>query len=79
MLRPLGPGMMQQIQQRCSQCSGTGYATPMSDRCNTCGGTCLVAEKKVFEVHIEKVRGLFAAAAATGCSFWQGLSRYVCV
>ena len=56
MLRPLGPGMMQQIQQRCSQCSGTGYATPMSDRCNTCGGTCLVAEKKVFEVHIEKVR-----------------------
>jgi DnaJ family protein A protein 2 len=56
MLRPLGPGMMQQIQQRCSQCGGTGYATPASDRCPACEGTCLIAEKKVFEVHIEKVQ-----------------------
>ena len=56
LLRPLGPGMMQQIQQPCRECSATGYSTPHSDRCTACGGTCLVAEKKVFEVHVEKVR-----------------------
>jgi hypothetical protein len=27
-LRPLGPGMMQQIQSRCSTCSGSGYNIP---------------------------------------------------
>ena len=68
MLRPLGPGMMQQIQQRCSQCGGSGYATPLSDRCNTCDGSCLVAEKKVFEVHVEKVRRALFAADATESS-----------
>lgn len=47
--------MMQQIQQPCRDCSATGYSTPHSDRCTACGGTCLVAEKKVFEVHVEKV------------------------
>ena len=55
MLRPLGPGMMQQIQQPCQECGTTGFSTPASDRCGACSGTCLVSEKKVFEVHVEKV------------------------
>ncbi len=29
-LRPLGPGMMQQIQSRCSTCGGNGYSCPPS-------------------------------------------------
>lgn len=29
-LRPLGPGMMQQIQSRCNVCNGTGYSCPPS-------------------------------------------------
>lgn len=53
-IRPLGPGMLQQIQQRCSECSGSGYSTPPSDRCTTCKGSCLVSEKKTHEVHIEQ-------------------------
>ncbi|KAG2493478.1 hypothetical protein HYH03_008294 [Edaphochlamys debaryana] len=53
-LRPLGPGMMQQIQSRCSTCGGNGYATPPSDQCGSCKGKCLVADKKTFEVHIEQ-------------------------
>lgn len=52
-LRPLGPGMMQQIQQRCSECNGTGTYTPPSDRCPDCGGKGLVPDRKVFEVHVE--------------------------
>lgn len=54
MMRPLGPGMMQQIQQPCSNCKQTGYATPTYDQCATCSGKGLTPEKKVFEVNIEK-------------------------
>ncbi|PNW69999.1 hypothetical protein CHLRE_17g701500v5 [Chlamydomonas reinhardtii] len=52
-LRPLGPGMMQQIQSRCSGCAGSGYNCPPSDSCTACKGKCLVSDKKTFEVHIE--------------------------
>jgi DnaJ family protein A protein 2 len=52
-MRPLGPGMMQQIQQPCSRCHQTGYAVPAHDACPSCGSKGLVPEKKVFEVHIE--------------------------
>ncbi|KXZ50899.1 hypothetical protein GPECTOR_14g147 [Gonium pectorale] len=52
-LRPLGPGMMQQIQSRCSNCGGNGYSTPAGDQCTNCKGKCLVSDKKTFEVHIE--------------------------
>eukprot|EP00887_Chlorella_sp_A99_P005312 scaffold1.g5312.t1 len=52
-IRPLGPGMMQQIQQRCSTCSGAGYSCPPSDRCAPCNGKGLAPNRKVFEVHIE--------------------------
>ena len=52
-LRPIGPGMVQQIQQRCSRCGGAGYACPPADKCGHCDGKGLAPEKKVFEVHIE--------------------------
>lgn len=65
-LRALGPGMMQQVQQPCMACGQTGYATPPSDKCGACGGKGLLPEKKVFDVHIAKVRG--AAATSTWCS-----------
>ena len=62
-LRALGPGMMQQVQQPCGACGQTGYATPPSDKCGACGGKGLLPEKKVFDVHIAKVRGRAAPGA----------------
>ena len=62
-LRALGPGMMQQVQQPCAACGQTGYATPPSDKCGACGGKGLLPEKKVFDVHIAKVRGASAPGA----------------
>ena len=47
--------MMQQVQAACTRCSGTGYQVPAEDRCDSCVGKGLIPEKKVFEVHIEKV------------------------
>ena len=38
MMRPLGPGMMQQIQQPCSNCRQTGFAPPPQDLCPACSG-----------------------------------------
>lgn len=38
MMRPLGPGMMQQIQQPCSNCNQTGSSVPSYDMCNGCHG-----------------------------------------
>lgn len=54
MMRPLGPGMMQQIQQPCSNCNQSGYSVPSYDMCNGCHSKGLLPEKKIFEVHIEK-------------------------
>lgn len=54
MMRPIGPGMVQQIQQRCSSCNGTKFSVPPSDKCPSCNGKALVSEKKTFEVHIEQ-------------------------
>ncbi|GBF94698.1 dnaJ [Raphidocelis subcapitata] len=52
-IRPIGPGMVQQIQARCSECNGSGSSQPPSDRCGACSGGALVSEKKTFEVAIE--------------------------
>lgn len=54
LMRPLGPGMMQQIQQPCARCNRTGYIIPDADKCGTCQGRGLTSGKKVFEVHVEK-------------------------
>ncbi len=65
-LRALGPGMVQQIQQRCSRCGGGGYSCPPGDKCGQCDGKGLAPEKKVFEVrrwpHLMRC-----------CRFWLGI------
>ena len=49
----MGP-MIQQIQQPCDECSGTGEVINQKDRCKTCNGRKTVSEKKTLEVHIDK-------------------------
>jgi len=49
----MGP-MIQQIQQPCDECSGTGEVINQKDRCKTCNGRKTVSEKKMLEVHIDK-------------------------
>jgi DnaJ family protein A protein 2 len=53
MLRQLGP-MVQQIQQPCNECEGTGEMMNPKDRCKTCNGKKTNSERKVLEVHIDK-------------------------
>lgn len=52
-VRQMGP-MIQQIQQPCNDCSGTGEIINNKDRCKTCNGKKTVQEKKMLEVHIDK-------------------------
>ena len=52
-LRQLGP-MLQQIQQPCNECDGSGEIINAKDRCKTCNGKKVVSEKKFLEVHIDK-------------------------
>jgi len=53
-LRPFGPGMMTQVQVRCSSCGGAGETMRQQDRCTGCKGEKLVPDKKILEVHIDK-------------------------
>jgi DnaJ family protein A protein 2 len=52
-LRQMGP-MLQQIQQACMECDGTGEVINHKDKCKTCNGKKLVSERKFLEVHIDK-------------------------
>jgi len=52
-LRQIGP-MLQQIQQACNECDGTGEVINHKDKCKTCNGKKVVSEKKFLEVHIDK-------------------------
>ena len=52
-VRAMGP-MIQQIQQPCDECSGTGEVINQKDRCKGCNGKKVVSEKKMLEVHIDK-------------------------
>lgn len=52
-LRQIGP-MLQQIQQPCNECDGTGEVINHKDKCKTCNGKKVVSEKKFLEVHIDK-------------------------
>lgn len=52
-IRHMGP-MVQQIQQPCNDCSGTGEIISHKDRCKVCNGKKTVQEKKMLEVHIDK-------------------------
>ncbi|KIP12385.1 hypothetical protein PHLGIDRAFT_98388 [Phlebiopsis gigantea 11061_1 CR5-6] len=53
MMRQMGP-MIQQIQQACDECQGTGEIINNKDRCGTCKGKKVISEKKMLEVHIDK-------------------------
>lgn len=55
-LHQLGPGMMQQIQTVCSECSGTGERINPKFRCKECDGKKVKRDKKILEVHIDKGR-----------------------
>jgi len=53
-LRQIGPGMVQQIQQVCSDCQGEGEVIKDKDRCKNCKGKKTESQRKVLEVHIDK-------------------------
>ncbi|KAI0948456.1 hypothetical protein AcV7_009193 [Taiwanofungus camphoratus] len=52
-LRQMGP-MIQQLQQPCDTCSGSGETVNQKDKCKQCNGKKVVSEKKFLEVHIDK-------------------------
>jgi len=52
--RQLGPGMMQQMQAVCGDCSGEGEVLNEADRCKTCLGKKVVNDSKILEVHVDK-------------------------
>ena len=45
---------MQQVQQACRKCSGTGRDIAPGDGCTSCSSKGLSSEKKVFEINVEK-------------------------
>lgn len=53
-IQPLGPGMVQQVQRRCPDCSGEGEIIDPRNRCKKCLGKKVCEEKKILEVHVEK-------------------------
>ena len=60
-MRQLGP-MVQQIQQQCGDCNGEGEIINPKDRCKSCNGKKIVDERKVLEVHIDKVSAICYSA-----------------
>ncbi|KAI9510396.1 DnaJ-domain-containing protein [Russula earlei] len=52
-LRQMGP-MIQQLQQPCEECSGTGEIINHRDKCKNCNARKVVSEKKMLEVHVDK-------------------------
>ena len=54
-IQQIGPGMVQQIQTVCIECKGQGERINPKDRCENCSGAKVTREKKIIEVHVEKV------------------------
>lgn len=52
-MQQLFPGMVQQVQVRCSACSGEGTQVKPSDLCQGCNGKSIIKERKILEVHVE--------------------------
>ncbi len=52
-MRPLGPGMMQQIQTECPQCKGTGGDSANFKKCDKCEGKKCVLDKCTLQVKLE--------------------------
>lgn len=53
-IHQIAPGMVQQIQMQCRDCSGQGERVPEKDRCKNCQGRKTAKERKILEVHIDK-------------------------
>jgi len=53
-VKPIGPGMVQQMQVVCQQCKGKGEVVKDSDRCTQCRGEKVEKVKKTLEVFVEK-------------------------
>ncbi|KAK4531299.1 hypothetical protein CCYA_CCYA07G2156 [Cyanidiococcus yangmingshanensis] len=53
-IRQLAPGMVQQIQSVCSECSGSGRAIPRKFQCQTCKGERVIEDRAIIEVNVEK-------------------------
>jgi DnaJ family protein A protein 2 len=52
--KQIGPGMVQQMQAMCRECSGQGELINEKDRCKECSGKKTSKQKKKFEVHVDK-------------------------
>ncbi|KAI7899461.1 ATPase GET3 [Cokeromyces recurvatus] len=52
-MRQMGP-MIQQIQQTCPECQGSGEIINEKDRCTQCMGKKIVNERKILEVNVER-------------------------
>ncbi|KAF1662174.1 UNVERIFIED_CONTAM: hypothetical protein FQV16_0012037, partial [Eudyptes robustus] len=50
--RQFGPGMIQQMQTKCTTCNGEGTIINEKDRCVKCLGKKTVKEQKVIDIHI---------------------------
>lgn len=53
-IRPLGPGMVQQMQTTCPDCHGEGELINEKDRCKVCSGKKVTKETKIVDVHVDK-------------------------
>jgi len=51
-IRQVGPGMIQQMQQQCNACGGQGSIVPAADKCKKCKGARTTKEKQVLEVNV---------------------------
>jgi len=51
--RMVGPGMVQQIQAHCQECSGQGEIIKPKDRCKECNGQKLKDVRTVIEAHVD--------------------------
>lgn len=52
--RQIGPGMIQQMQVKCSECDGRGEIIDEKDKCKNCQGRKTLKDKKILEVHVDK-------------------------
>jgi len=53
LIRPLGPGMMQQIQAKCDMCMGRKEIVAEKDRCEACLGRKVINRDNPLEIRVE--------------------------
>jgi DnaJ family protein A protein 2 len=53
-VRPIGPGMLQQMQVACTDCNGKGKIIKDENICKQCKGNQIISEKKIIEIDVKK-------------------------